>query len=73
MNRSAVYEILVGGTLDASWSAWFRGMTVELTGLPDGRPATRLCGALPDQPALFGILLGIRDLNLELISVEKKG
>jgi len=72
MNRSAVYQILVGGTLDEGWSDWF-GMVVEPVSQPDGHAATRLCGNVPDQPALFGILLKIRDLNLELIRVEKIG
>ena len=71
MNRPAVYSILVGRWLDASWSDWFGGMAVEAAVLPDGTPATRLCGELPDQSALFGILLRIRDLNLELIKLER--
>ncbi len=73
MRRLAVYAIVVGAALDPSWSAWFDGMAVEATVLPDGTPATRLCGEVADQPALFGILLRIRDLNLELIRVERMG
>ncbi len=72
MNRPACYEILVAGALDASWSDWF-GMAVEAAGLPGGEPASRLRGVVPDQPALFGILLKIRDLNLELVRVERMG
>jgi hypothetical protein len=71
MHQSALYEIVVGAALDASWSAWFGGMAVEAAVSADGRPATCLRGELPDQPALFGVLLSIRDLNLELIRVEK--
>jgi hypothetical protein len=72
MNRSAWYEILVRGALDEGWSEWF-GMVLEAASLPDGYPGTRLCGEVPDQPALFGILLKIRDLNLELVRVERIG
>jgi hypothetical protein len=71
MNRPAVYAILVGGVLDEGWSDWFGGLAVEPAASPDGRPATRLGGELPDQSALFGVLLSIRDLNLELIRLER--
>ncbi len=71
MTHAHVYEILIGGALDMSWSDWFGGMAVEAAALPGGRPATRLRGQLPDQAALFGLLLRIRDVNLELISVER--
>jgi hypothetical protein len=72
MNRSAIYEILVGGSLDESWSEWF-GLAVEPLSRPGEAPLTRLCGEVADQPALFGVLLKIRDLNLELVRVEKIG
>jgi hypothetical protein len=70
MNRPTEYQILVGETLDEGWSEWF-GMAVEAVVLPGGRAATRLSGELPDQPALFGVLLKVRDLNLVLIRVER--
>ncbi len=72
MTHARVYEIWVGGALDVSWSDWFAGMAVEAVPLPDGRPATRLRGRLPDQAALWGLLSRIRDMNLELISLERE-
>ena len=59
------YRICVKGRLDAERATWFGdlGMTYEAE-------TTILSGSIPDQPALFGVLLKIRDLGLELISVE---
>jgi len=59
------YEIKIKGHLDKSWSDWFAGL--ELTHLEGDE--TLLCGMLPDQAALHGLLERIRDLNLKLISV----
>lgn len=62
-------EILVEGALDENWSDWLNGVSV--TALENGQ--TLLCGEIPDQAALHGLLARIRDLNLKLISVKKKG
>jgi hypothetical protein len=60
------YEIRIGGHLDQRWSAWFDDLTLSHEG--DG--TTRLCGVVPDQAALFGVLTKVRDLGIVLISVE---
>lgn len=62
----AHYEIRVGGHLAQHWSAWFQGLT--LTQENDG--TTKLCGFVPDQAALYGVLMKVRDLGIVLISVE---
>ncbi len=62
------YEIRVEGHLDPNWSEWLDGLTITL--LENGQ--TLLSGPLPDQAALHGVLNRIRDLNLQLIRVEKK-
>jgi hypothetical protein len=59
------YEIKIKGCLDPSWSEWFAGL--KLTQLEGDM--TLLCGFLPDQAGLHGLLERIRDLNLKLISV----
>lgn len=59
------YAIRVQGRLEPRWTAWFAGMA--LTAHDDG--TTTLHGPLPDQAALHGILAGLRDLALPLISV----
>lgn len=68
-NTPEVYEILVEGVLDETWSDWLDGVSV--TALENGQ--TLLSGEIPDQSALHGLLARIRDLNLKLISVKKKG
>lgn len=61
------YTLLIEGRLDSHWSEWFEGMTV--THLETGN--TLLSGPLVDQAALYGLLNRIRDLNLNLIYLEK--
>jgi hypothetical protein len=58
--QSTQYTIRIEGHLDAVWGTWFDGMT--LTHDPNGE--TVLTGAVPDQAALHGILLKIRDMHL---------
>jgi hypothetical protein len=60
------YRLRVNGHLPDRWEAWFEGLA--LTREDDG--TTSLCGAVPDQAALHGLLAKIRDLGLLLISVE---
>ncbi|RPI87770.1 MAG: hypothetical protein EHM41_03710 [Chloroflexi bacterium] len=69
---SAYYEIKIQGHLDQLWSQWFDGMT--LTHLENGETGTActvISGLVIDQPALYGLLTKIRDLNLSLISVSR--
>ena len=63
------YEIRIRGHLDESWADWFDGMTIrhEDTG------ETLLTGTLPDQAALHGLLNRLRDLSIQLISVNLIG
>ena len=59
------YQIRVKGHLSDQWSAWFDGMTMSY----DECANTILCGPIPDQAALHGILAKIRDLGLPLLSL----
>ncbi len=61
------YEIRVQGQIGQTWSRWFDGLTVEET--EDG--STVLCGDLPDQAALHGLLNKVRDLGMTLLSVQR--
>jgi hypothetical protein len=60
------YRLRVDGHLDDHWSAWFGDLT--LTHETDG--TTSLSGFVPDQAALHGLLMKVRDLGIILISVE---
>ncbi|HSK33786.1 MAG TPA: hypothetical protein VK903_09895 [Propionicimonas sp.] len=63
---SGGYTLRVAGRLDARWVDWFDGFAVS--GEPDG--TTTLQGTVTDQAQLHRILAKIRDLGLELLSVE---
>ena len=67
MTLSPLYQIKVKGHLDLSWSEWLGGLSI--THEPNGE--TTLSGPMVDQPALFGLLLKIRDLNLTLLSLNR--
>jgi hypothetical protein len=61
-----LYEIRVAGHLSANWTARFEGLSMRHE--PDGE--TLLSGPL-DQAALHGVMVKIRDLGLNLISVNR--
>jgi hypothetical protein len=62
---SAHYRITIQGHLDQHWSDWFDNMTI--TNAANGEAI--LYGPLPDQAALHGVLIKIRDLGLPLLAV----
>lgn len=61
------YEIVLADRLDDHWSASFEGM--QLRRARDGG-GTALCGHVPDQAALHGVLTQVRDLGLTLLAVR---
>ncbi len=63
------YEIRVEGHLDPQWFVWFTDLELTYPGTDE----TLLSGTLPDQAALHGLLERIRDLNLTLLSVSRRG
>ncbi|RIK36981.1 MAG: hypothetical protein DCC55_25665 [Chloroflexi bacterium] len=68
LRQLRVYTIRIQGHLSPRWSEWFEDMEI----IHSCNGETSLIGTLPDQAALFGLLLKIRDLGLELIAVESK-
>ena len=59
------YRIVVRGRLSARYGSAFEGL--ELVSR-DGE--TELCGPLVDQAQLYGVLERLRDLGIELVSVN---
>jgi len=66
-----VYQIKLNGKLDESWSDWLGGATITIELEENSAVITTLMVDATDQPALFGILDRIRDMNLLPISVER--
>jgi hypothetical protein len=60
-------EITIRGHLTPEWTVIFDGMNVIC--LADGN--TLITGNLPDQAALYGLLIQLRDLGITLISVTQ--
>lgn len=61
-------RIHIRGQIDQDWSDWFEGLLVSTT-----EEGTLLEGRVVDQSALYGILAKLRDLGLDLISIEQMG
>jgi hypothetical protein len=60
------YRIRVKGHLDPSWRPWFAGLKIE----HETAGTTVLLGELPDQAALYSVLLKIHRLGLVLLGLE---
>jgi hypothetical protein len=60
-----IYQIRVRGHLSEQRAEWFDGLSIE--NQPNGEAL--LTGPVPDQAALHGLLIRIRDLGLPLLSV----
>ena len=63
---SQYYEVRIKGHLDQSWADWLAGLSI----IHEDNGNTLLTGSLPDQAALHGVLNRLRDLGVELISVN---
>ncbi len=61
-------EIYCRGRLDARWSDWFQGLTIE----PVAPDRTSLSGEVPDNAAVYGVLSTMSSLGLTLISCYVK-
>jgi hypothetical protein len=65
-NAPKLYEIRVAGHLSTNWAARFEGLSIR----NEAEGETVLSGPL-DQAALHGVLVKIRDLGLNLISINR--
>ena len=66
-SRKQFYQIRIEGHVNLDWSDSFDEVTVSQTEAGQ----TVLSGALPDQTALHGVLMRIRDLGLSLVEVKR--
>jgi hypothetical protein len=66
-NQYQCYEIRLKGHLDDRWSEWFEGLTITL----DENGNTLLSGPVADQAALHGLLKKVRDLGIQMVSVNQ--
>ncbi len=72
LTQPAAYRIRILGRVHDHWSDFMGDLQINMT-FHNKTPVTELVGAVPDQPALFGLLCHLRDLGLPLISVEFLG
>jgi len=64
--KKQCFEIRIEGLVTLDWSSYFENLTTQHT---EGQ--TILTGELPDQTALHGVLMRIRDLGLSLVEVKR--
>lgn len=57
----------IRSALSFNWSEWFHGLSIRNNTSED---ISELCGTLPDYAMVYGILDRMRDLGLELLSVN---
>ena len=60
------YEIRFRGNLGSHGEEWFDGFSLHM----EDEEVTVLRGPMTDQSTLYGVLSRIRDLNLQLVSVN---
>jgi hypothetical protein len=59
-------EIRVTGHLDESWQEWLEGFTFTYT----EQNETVLTGTVRDQAALYGLIAKLRDMGIQLVTVN---
>lgn len=70
IDKPATYRIKIKGDLVERWSDRLGGMVISKQVRVVGTIVTTLEGPLRDQAALFGVLMGLYDNRLPLLSVE---
>jgi len=70
LGQPAVYRIVVQGALPAKYADRLGGLRVEASGGRHGGQATTLTGHLRDQSQLLGVLNGLYEMHLPILSIE---
>jgi hypothetical protein len=68
---SPVYEIRILGRIDPERAAWFGDWQLSLVQPAEHGVVTVLIGRVTDQAVLFGLISQVRDLGLQLLSVNQ--
>jgi len=55
--------------MGSAWSEWLQGMIVTVIEAPGQLTVSELCGQLPDQAALMGVLQHLHSCAIPVISV----
>ncbi len=72
MNHTCQYKISVEGHLPSEWMDWPSDTKIHHAFDQEGsRAITLISVSLPDQPALYGLLEKLRDLNIKLIYAQR--
>ena len=66
----ATYRIQVEGVLDEIWADSLAGMRISTRKRADQSTVTTLIGRLKDQAMLTGVLNGLYELHLPILSVK---
>jgi hypothetical protein len=69
-DRPGKYRIRVQGLLDESFSDRLGGLRITTCSIEDQGPISELVGQVRDQAELAGVLNGLYELHLSLLSVE---
>lgn len=73
IDEAVLYRIELQGELDPSWSAEFRGLTIERSRGAGGQVVTTMTGEVADQAALTGVLNLAYALHMPVLSVTCLG
>lgn len=69
----ATYQIIIKGFIDESWSDRLCGMAIVHMSIKCGFPITKIHGQVLDQAELIGVLNGIFDMHLPILSLSLEG
>lgn len=61
-------EIRIKGNIPDQWSGWFDGLNISYS----SQDETVLTGIVSDQYVLYGVIAHLRDLGLQLSSVNSE-
>jgi hypothetical protein len=58
-------KITIRGSISSQMEEWFEGMSIF-----SGENNSNICGTLPDQQALYGLVNLLRDLGVSILSIK---